>query len=62
MRRLLLDNSIELIGQRALGKLPRLIIHLFLCILNLKFLRGVIERFEEFNFGGTSIIRGLKVE
>ena len=62
IKKLFLDNSIELVEQRAFGKLPRLIIHLFLCILNLKFLRGVIERFEKFNFGGTSIIEGLKVE
>lgn len=62
IKKLFLDNSIELVEQRAFGKLPRLIIHLFLCILNLKFLRGVIERFEKFNFGGTSIIKGLKVE
>ena len=62
IKKLFLDNSIELVKQRALGKLPRLIIHLFLCILNLKFLRGVIERFEEFNFGGTSLVKGLKIE
>jgi len=62
IKKLLLDNSVELVEQRAFAKLPRLIIHLFLCRLKLKFLRGVIKRFERFNFGGTSIIRGLKVE
>ncbi len=62
IKKLLSDNSVELVERRAFGKLPRLIIHLFLCILNFKFLRGVIERFEQLNFGGTSIIRGLKGE
>ncbi len=62
MRKLLLDNSLGVVDQRTFGKLPRLIVHFFLCTLNLKFLRGMIERFERFNFGGTSIIRGLKVE
>ncbi len=61
-RKLLQVNSIEIVDRRRFGKIPRLIIHLFLCILNLKFLRGVVERFEKFNFGGTSIIKGLKVE
>jgi len=60
--KLLSGNSVELIEQRAFGKLPRLIVHLFLCILSIKFLRGVIERFEKFNFGGTSIVKGLKVK
>ncbi len=62
IKKLLSDNSVELVEQRAFGKLPRLVIHLFLCILNLRFLRGVIERFEKLNFGGTSITKGLKGE
>ncbi len=62
MRKLLLDNSVGVVEQRTFGKLPRVIVHFFLCTLNLKFLGGMIERFERFNFGGTSIIRGLKVE
>lgn len=62
IRKLFLDNSVELAQQRAFGKLPRLIVHLFLCVLSFKFLKGVIERFEKFNFGGTNIIKGLKVE
>ena len=62
IKKLLSDNSVELVEQRAFGKLPRLVIHLLLCILKLKFLRGVIELFEKLNFGGTSIIRGLKGE
>lgn len=62
MRKLLLDNSVGVVGQRTFGKLPRLVIHLFLCVLNLGFLRGLIERVERFNFGGTSFIKGLKVE
>lgn len=62
IRKLFLDNSLEVVEQRAFGKLPRLIVHFFLCILKLKFLKGAIERFEKFNFGATSIIRGLKVE
>jgi ubiquinone/menaquinone biosynthesis C-methylase UbiE len=60
IKKLFLDNSIELVERRAFAKLPRLIIHLFLCVLKLKFLRGVMERFEKLNFGGTSIIKGLK--
>ncbi len=62
MRKMLLDNSVEVVEQRSFGKLPRLIVHLFLCILSLKFLGVVVERLERFNFGGTSIIKGLKVE
>ena len=62
IKKLFSGNSVELVEQRAFGKMPRLIIHLFLCMLNLKFLRGMIGRFEKFNFGGTSIIKGLKVE
>jgi len=62
MRKLLLDNSIEVVERRAFGKMPRLIVHLFWCTLKLKFLRGVVERLERFNFGGTNIIKGLKVE
>ncbi len=62
MRRLLLDNSIEFIGQKAFVKLPRLTIHFLLCVLNLRFLGRVIERLEKLNFGVTGIIRGLKVE
>lgn len=62
IRKLFLGNSVRLVEQRAFGKLPRLIVHLFLCILSFEFLRGVIERFERFNFGGTSIVRGWKVE
>jgi ubiquinone/menaquinone biosynthesis C-methylase UbiE len=62
IKKLFRDNSVELVEQRRFGKLPRLIIHLFLCILNLKFLRGAIERFEKFNFGGTGIVKGLKGE
>ena len=61
IKKLLSANSVELVERRAFGKLPRLIVHLLLCILNLKFLRGVVERLEMFNFGGTSIIKGLKV-
>lgn len=62
MKRLLLDNSIELVERRAFTKLPRVIVHLFLCILRLRFLIGVIERLEKFNFGGTSIVKGVKAE
>ena len=62
IRKLFLANSVRLVEQRAFGKLPRLIVHPFLCILSFKFLRGVIERFERFKFGGTSIVRGWKVE
>lgn len=62
MGKLLMGNSIELVEHRAYVKLPRLIIHFLLCILNLRFLRGVIEGFEQLNFGGTSIVRGLKLE
>ena len=62
IKKLFRDSSVELVEQRRFGKLPRLIIHLFLCILNLKFLRGAIERFEKFNFGGTGIVKGLKGE
>ncbi|MFC2021447.1 class I SAM-dependent methyltransferase [Chloroflexota bacterium] len=62
IKSLFLDNSVKVVEQRKFGKLPRSIIHLFLCVLNSKFLQGVIERFEKFNFGGTSIIKGLKFE
>ena len=61
IKRLLLANSVELVERRAYGKLPRLIVHLLLCLLNLKFLCGVFARLETLNFGGTSIIKGLKV-
>jgi len=61
IKKLLSANSVALAERRTFDKLPRLIVHLLLCILGLKFLGGVIERFEVFNFGGTSIIKGLKV-
>jgi ubiquinone/menaquinone biosynthesis C-methylase UbiE len=60
IQNLLRDSSVELVERRALGKLPRPIIHLFLCRLNLKFLRGAIGGFEKLNFGGTSIVKGRK--
>ena len=60
MEKLLSDNSVAMVERRAFGKLPRLLTHLFLCTLKFRFLRGAIERLEKFNFGGTSIIRGLK--
>ena len=62
MRKLLVNSSIELVGRRAFGKLPRLIIHLLLCILNIGFLRRVVERLEKFNFGGTSIIKEVSIK
>jgi ubiquinone/menaquinone biosynthesis C-methylase UbiE len=60
IKKLLRGNSVELVAQRRFGKLPRLIIHLFLCTLNLKFLRRAVARLERFNFGGTGIVKGLK--
>jgi len=62
IKELLSDYSVELLEKRAFSKMPRLIVHFFLCTLNLKFLRGVIVRLERFNFGGTSIIKGVKIE
>ena len=62
IRKLLMNNSLELVEHRAFGKLPRLIIHLLLCILNIGFLRRVVERLEKFNFGGTSIIKEVSIK
>jgi ubiquinone/menaquinone biosynthesis C-methylase UbiE len=62
IKKLFRDNSVELAERRALGKLPRQIVHLFLCTLRLKCLQGAVERFEKLNFGGTNIVKGLKGE
>lgn len=60
MNRLLKNNSLEIVAQKGFGKLPRLFLHLFLCTFRFKFLGKIIVWFEEFNFGGTSIIKALK--
>ncbi len=61
-KKLLSNNAIRLVERRKFGKLPRLLIHFLLCKLKFRFLYGVIARLERLNFGGSSIIKGLKVE
>lgn len=62
IRRLCRDNSVKLVGRRAFAKLPRLAVHPFLCVLKLRFVGAAIAGFEKLNFGGTSIVKGLKVK
>lgn len=59
--KLLMGNSLGLVEHRAFGKLPRLVIHLLLCVMKISFLGGVVERLEKFNFGGTSIIKAKRL-
>lgn len=53
-------NSIKTLDRTNIIKIPRGILHFFLCVLKLTFLIPVIERFEGYNFGATSIIKGIK--
>lgn len=55
------QNSIVLLDQIKFIKIPRGILHFFICILRLKSLIPIIERLEKHNFGATSIIKAVKI-
>lgn len=63
VKELFLINSMEVIDRTKFVKMPRWVLHFFICTLKLKFLVKVVEKLEEkYNFGATSIIKGVKVK
>lgn len=44
-------NSIDVLERTKIVKIPRWVFHFFICLLHLKFLIKVVERFEKHNFG-----------
>ena len=61
IQNLFLTNSMKVVDRQCFVKMPRLIIHFFICVLRLTFLVKGVEKLERYNFGATSIIRGIKI-
>ena len=62
VKELFLISSMKVIDRTKIVKLPRLVLHFLICSLRLKFLVKVVEKLEKYNFGATSIIKGIKVK
>jgi hypothetical protein len=49
-------HGLRPVAQRKVRKIPRFMMHLPLCRLKLRFLRPVIQMFEQLPFGSVTII------
>lgn len=56
------DKNIEIQETKKIKKIPRLLLHIFLCVFSFNPLLTAIKKMEELNFGMVKILKGIKIK